>query len=58
MSVLFNHALRYEWLEQGTNAITIVRQSAQHQWTPEISGAARDPKSATTTQFVLSPYGR
>jgi integrase len=36
MSVLFNHAIRYEWLEQGTNPITLVRQSAQRKWTPEI----------------------
>ena len=28
MSVLFNHAIRYEWLEQGKNPITFVRQSA------------------------------
>ena len=27
MSVLFNHAIRYEWLEQGKNPITFVRQS-------------------------------
>jgi integrase len=26
MSVLFNHAIRYEWLEQGGNPITLVRQ--------------------------------
>jgi integrase len=36
MSVLFNHAIRYEWLEQGRNPITMVRQSAQRKWTPEI----------------------
>jgi integrase len=36
MSVLFNHAIRYEWLEQGRNPITLVRQSAKRQWTPEI----------------------
>ena len=29
MSVLFNHAIRYEWLEQGKNPITFVRQSAE-----------------------------
>src|SRR4030095_2064936 len=27
MSVLFNHAIRYEWLEQGRNPITLVHQS-------------------------------
>jgi len=36
MSVLFNHRIRYEWLEQGRNPITLVRQSAQRKWTPEI----------------------
>ena len=36
MSVLFNHAIRYEWLEQGRNPITLVRQSAQRKWVPEI----------------------
>jgi integrase len=36
MSVLFNHAIRYEWLEQGRNPIPLVRQSAQRKWTPEI----------------------
>ncbi len=33
MSVLFNHAIRYEWLEQGRNPITLVRQSAQRRET-------------------------
>ena len=28
LSVLFNHAIRYEWLGQGENPITLVRQSA------------------------------
>jgi integrase len=36
MSVLFNHAIRYEWLEQGKNPITHVRQSAARQTDPEI----------------------
>ena len=36
MSVLFNHAIRYEWLEQGSNPITLVRQSAKRKRTPEI----------------------
>jgi len=35
-SVLFNHAIRYEWLEQGRNPITLVRQSAQRKSTPEV----------------------
>jgi integrase len=36
MSVLFNHAIRYEWLEQGKNPITLVRQSAKRKRTPEV----------------------
>ena len=36
MSVLFNHAIRYEWLEQGKNPITLVRQSAQRRFTPPV----------------------
>src|SRR5258707_11969138 len=40
MSVLFNHSIRYEWLEQGRNPITMVRQSAQRKWTPEILESA------------------
>jgi integrase len=35
MSVLFNHAIRYEWLEQGRNPIRLVRQSAKRQKIPE-----------------------
>src|SRR5271157_4858588 len=35
MSVLFNHAIRQEWLEQGKNPILLVRQSAQRQSIPE-----------------------
>jgi integrase len=35
MSVLFNHAIRYEWLEQGRNPILLVRQSAKRQKIPE-----------------------
>lgn len=34
MSVLFNHAIRCEWLEQGKNPILLVRQSSQRQCTP------------------------
>jgi integrase len=36
MSVLFNHAIRYEWLEQGRNPITFVRQSAQRKNIPAV----------------------
>ena len=35
MSVLFNHAIRYEWPEQGKNPILLVRQSAKRQTIPE-----------------------
>jgi site-specific recombinase XerD len=34
MSVLFNHAIRYEWLEK--NPITLVRQSAQRRSIPQV----------------------
>jgi integrase len=36
MSVLYNHAIRYEWLEQGKNPITLVRQSALREQTPTV----------------------
>jgi integrase len=36
MSVLFNHAIRYEWLEQGRNPITFFRQSAMRKVTPSV----------------------
>jgi integrase len=36
MSVLFNHAIRYEWVEQGKNPITLVRQSAKRIRIPEV----------------------
>jgi integrase len=36
MSVLFNHAIRYEWLEQGKNPITLVRQSAKRMRVPDV----------------------
>ncbi len=39
MSVLFNHAIRYEWLEQGKNPIKLVRQSAQRRLAPEVLDA-------------------
>ncbi len=35
MSVLFNHAIRHEWLEQGKNPILFVRQSTKRQRIPE-----------------------
>jgi integrase len=36
MSVLFNHAIRWEFLEPSTNPIKLVRQSAKRQRTPEV----------------------
>ena len=36
MSVLFNHAIRHEFLPQGTNPITMVRQSAKRMRAPDI----------------------
>lgn len=36
MSVLFNHAIRHEFLPQGTNPITMVRQSGKRMRTPDI----------------------
>jgi integrase len=40
MSVLFNHAIRYEWL--GRNPITLVRQSAQRRSVPPVLEPAED----------------
>jgi integrase len=36
MSVLFNHAIRYDWLEEGKNPITLVRQSAERLRIPAV----------------------
>jgi integrase len=36
MSVLFNHAIRHEFLPQGTNPITMVRQSGKRMRLPDI----------------------
>jgi len=36
MSVLFNRAIRYEWLEQGKNPIKLVRQSTLRQRSPTV----------------------
>jgi hypothetical protein len=35
-SVIFNHAIRYEWLEQGKNPVTLVRQSATRRSDPQV----------------------
>jgi integrase len=39
-SVLFNHAIRCEWLEQGKNPILMVRQSAKRKRTPTVFDVA------------------
>ncbi|MBB6142955.1 integrase [Silvibacterium bohemicum] len=36
MSVLFNHAIRHEFLPQGKNPITMVRQSGKRMRTPDV----------------------
>jgi integrase len=36
MSVLFNHAIRHEFLPQGTNPITLVRQSGKRMRAPDV----------------------
>lgn len=36
MSVLFNHAIRHELMPQGSNPITMVRQSAKRMQTPDV----------------------
>jgi integrase len=40
MSAVFNHAIRYEFLPQGTNPITLVRQSAKRMRVPDVLDAA------------------
>jgi integrase len=51
MSVLFNHAIRYEWLEQGKNPITLVRQSAKRLRTPEFL----EPREIQSLLLQLKP---
>ena len=59
MSVLFNHAIRYEWLEQGKNPITLVRQSAKRMRSPEvlepleIQGLLSELKSCFRVMVIL-----
>ena len=53
MSVLFNHAVRYEWLAQGKNPVTLVRQSAQRMNTPVVL-LPRQIQSLLT--ILESPY--
>src|SRR5271168_4062908 len=40
MSAVFNHAIRYEFLPQGMNPITLVRQSAKRMRVPDVLDAA------------------
>jgi integrase len=53
MSVLFNHAIRYEWLEQSKNPITFVRQSAERLRTPEVLEASEVERLLSRLQ---TPY--
>lgn len=53
MSLLFNHAIRYEWLEQGKNPITLVSQCTARQKIPGVL----DPNEIQDLLFHLeSPY--
>jgi len=36
MHALYNHAIRYEWLSQGANPISMVRQSAKREHIPDV----------------------
>jgi len=54
MSVLFNHAIRHEWLEQGRNPILLVRQSAKRQRIPEWL----EPEELTALLSQLDPCFR
>ena len=55
-SVLFNHAIRYEWLEQGRNPITLVRQSAQRKSTQRLWTQMRS-RPPDPVGFMLPPNG-
>ena len=54
MSVLFNHAIRREWLEQGRNPILLVRQSAKRQRIPDWL----EPEELTALLSQLDPCFR
>jgi integrase len=54
MSVLFNHAIRCEWLEQGRNPITLVRQSAKRRKDPVVL----EPKEIQGILTQLEPVAR
>jgi integrase len=60
MSVLFNHAIRYEWLEQGKNPIKLVRQSTLRQRSPtvlephELQNLLSQPESPYRLMMLLA----
>ncbi len=54
MSVLFNHAIRHEWLEQGRSPILLVRQSAKRQRIPDWL----EPEELTVLLSQLDPCFR
>jgi integrase len=54
MSVLFNHAIRCEWLEQGSNPISLVRQSARRRKDPVVL----EPKEIQEILAQLEPGAR
>jgi site-specific recombinase XerD len=56
MSVLFNHAIRYEWLEQGKNPIKPVRQSTLRQRSPTSFRTARTSELTVTTGIALPTH--
>jgi integrase len=53
MSVIFNHAIRYEWLGQGKNPITLVRQSAQRKSIPVVLERAEVQKLLSQLQNLF-----
>ena len=54
MSVLFNPAIRYEWLAQGRNPITLARQTAKRIRTPEVL----EPREIQSLLLQLRPCFR
>jgi len=50
-SVLFNHAIRCEWLEQGRNPITFVRQSARRKKVPVVLESESEEIRAILSQL-------
>jgi len=54
MSVLFNHAIRYEWLEQGKKPIKLVRQSTLRKRIPTVL----EPHEIATLLSELGSFHR